>query len=71
MSEERLDEEAGRLFDEMIFAAKDMDDERAHSREDDFRERILVLISQGHPKSKELAEWALKTSKLGFSRWCA
>jgi hypothetical protein len=52
-------------------AAKEADDEAAHSMEDEFRDRILVLISEGHPKSKELADWALSTNKLKFSRWCA
>lgn len=57
-------------YEEMIFAVKDSDDEVAHIREDRLRHRVLELIADGHPHSKELAQEVLQTSKLDFLRWC-
>lgn len=71
MSEIILDKTAGEIFDKIILAIKDQDDEVAHGLEDKFRARCLLLISQGHPNSVELAKWALSTEQLSFCRWCA
>jgi len=70
VNEERIDEIAGKLFDEMFLAFKNDDDEVAHAKEDDFRERCLDLIAGGHPQSIAIAKWALSSSQLPFSRWC-
>lgn len=50
---------------EIIKLLAEDDDEVAHSLEDDFRDAVLKQID--HP----LAKLALKTSKIGFSRWYA
>lgn len=47
------------------------DDERAHSREDYLRARVLAAIAQGAPNAAELAHIALATSDIRFERWCA
>ena len=47
------------------------DDEAAHSYEDELWERVLVLISEGHPNAQRMAAQALRTKQIKFARWCA
>lgn len=47
-----------------------LDDGRAHAREDDLYEAVLRAIANGDPNSQALAQAALKTKELKFSRWC-
>lgn len=47
------------------------DDEAAHGREDDLRERVLAAIASGAANASDLAREALRTSDIQFSRWCA
>jgi hypothetical protein len=56
-----------------IQAIKDNEDnyEVAHSLEDRLREDILKAIANGVDNAQELAQLALTTSDLDFSRWCA
>lgn len=61
------------LMAECERAAKEGDDERAHSKEDALRELALKTIfkSEDLDEIKKIAKFALKTKKLEFSRWCA
>lgn len=47
------------------------DDESAHSMEDDLHLDVLKAIAKGSKNAQKLAEAALKSSELGFSRHCA
>lgn len=56
---------------ERIEAMKDMDNELAHGEEDALREDVLKAIAAGATNAAELAEEALKSSDLDFTRWYA
>ncbi len=48
------------------------DDEKAHGMEDDFYSRVLSSIAAETAEDPvEMANIALKTKELKFSRWCA
>jgi uncharacterized protein with von Willebrand factor type A (vWA) domain len=47
------------------------DDERAHGREDELHQAVLVAISDGAANAVDLAREALKTQDVKFARWCA
>ena len=59
------------LWDGMVKAAVEEDDERAHSYEDSYREKVLQMIADGHPDAINLAKKALSTNNFDFARWCA
>lgn len=71
IEEKPMDRRALELWNSMVRSAKEGDDEAAHSKEDQFHRRILVLIAKGHPQSKEFAAWALKSREVDFCRWCS
>jgi len=48
-----------------------MDNELAHIKEDALREDVLDAIAAGATNAAELAEEALKSSDLDFTRWYA
>lgn len=47
------------------------DDEAAHAEEDSLHSDVLHAIADGAPNAAALAEEALKTKNIDFSRWCA
>jgi len=47
------------------------DDEAAHCAEDSLRREVLEAIAAGSPHARELAEMALRTEGIDFSRWYA
>jgi hypothetical protein len=49
----------------------DRDADAGHSINDDLRDRVLVLISRGHPQSAELAQAVLVTDQWDVSSWTA
>lgn len=69
-----MDVAAVRQWVAQIESAMD-DDERAHTMEDDLRERVLEAIANGEVTdihaAREMAQEALKTGDLDFARWCA
>jgi hypothetical protein len=50
-------------------ASQSSDDETAHRLERKLRDQVLTAIAQGSTDSLELAEIALSTNDVGFSRW--
>jgi hypothetical protein len=58
---------AREMVDEI--ASHSSDDETAHRLEQKLREHVLTAIVQGSTDSLELAEIALSTKDVGFSRW--
>lgn len=48
-----------------------LDDEAAHSYEDDLHVEVLQAVAAGHPDAAVLAFEALKTRDIDFGRWCA
>lgn len=48
-----------------------LDDEAAHSHEDDLYVEVLQAVAAGHPDAAVLASEALKTRDIDFGRWCA
>ena len=67
MTNQEIDERIARIKSESS------NDERAHEMEKDLWEEVLVLVASGVPgcDAKYLAEKALKTRDLEFSRWFA
>ncbi len=47
------------------------DNEAAHGKEDELHQAVLLAIADGADNPAELAREALKTTELGFARWCA
>lgn len=47
------------------------DDEMAHSAEDELHQDVLKFIALGQDENGKLAQAALKTKEIEFSRWCA
>lgn len=52
-------------------ASNESDDETAHRLERKLRDDVLTAIAHGSPDSRELAEIALATNDINFSRWFA
>jgi hypothetical protein len=50
-------------------ASASSDEETAHRIERKLRDQVLTAIAQGSTDSLELAEIALSTNDIGFSRW--
>lgn len=48
-----------------------MDDERAHSMEDNLHQTVLKAVAEGASNADKLAKEALKSLKIDFKRWCA
>ena len=48
---------------------KDDDNETAHIIEDNLRDEVLKAIASGSTKARELAEIALSTNRIEFTRW--
>jgi hypothetical protein len=59
------------MVESIRVAADEDDDEQAHGLEDDMREAVLRAIMDGAENAKDLAEIALSTNEIKFSRWCA
>ena len=47
------------------------DDEKAHVLEDQLYKAVLEAVVEGDPDAKIMAEMALTTQDVDFSRWCA
>ena len=45
------------------------DNERAHADEDDLWRDVLRAIAAGHPEPQQLAEAAVKSTEIEFTRW--
>ncbi len=48
---------------------KSTDNESAHAAEDKLWQSVLSAIAKGHPRAKELARAALRSTKIEFDRW--
>jgi hypothetical protein len=63
-------EEALAMLQAVQAAAQDGDDEKAHGREDDLRQRVLEAVMRGEGDAVALAAIALTSGQYEFSRWC-
>lgn len=65
-----LDEMRSRI--DFIRKIAGIDDEMAHSREDDLHQTVLDVIAKGEcDDPQEYAKLALTTLDIKFNRWCA
>lgn len=62
-------EEAEKFYQSIVDASGD--DELARSLEDKFRELVLNEVAKGNQNSDRLADIALSTRNIEFSRWYA
>jgi hypothetical protein len=65
-------EDVKRIVEEIRLMKRD--DEKAHIYEDELYEAVLICISQENfnlLEARLMAEEALKTKDIDFSRWCA
>lgn len=59
------------LIQEIEKFCEEGDDEVAHVREDEMREKVLRAIAEGNAEdARYMAELALSTDELDFARWC-
>lgn len=59
------------IFDAMIMAAENDDDERAHGYEYTLHQTALEMISEGAINYRQIAQFVLQSKEIKFARWCA
>lgn len=61
------------IYEQILEAIKEDDDEKAHALEDKLRHLALRMIAEEPPSCdcSHIARFALKTSEIKFARWCS